>query len=97
MAIIQSGIMTVGGVKVMATEGRGITAEEWAERTADVIISISQDANPIIRQQAEAYKARLIRTLTYYMQQAIKSDRTTIYNAILDAGHPQLAEHIRRL
>ena len=31
------------------------------------------------------------------MREAIKSDRTTVYNAINDAGHPELAELIRRL
>ena len=28
---------------------------------------------------------------------AINSDRTTVYNAIMDAGHPELAKLIRRL
>jgi hypothetical protein len=32
-----------------------------------------------------------------YMRQAIRSDRTTVYNALIDAGHPELAELIRRL
>jgi hypothetical protein len=31
------------------------------------------------------------------MQQAVQSDRTSVYNALTDAGHPQLAELIRRL
>jgi len=31
------------------------------------------------------------------MKEAIKSDRTTIYNAIKQAGHEKLAEHVRRL
>jgi len=31
------------------------------------------------------------------MRQAIHSDRTTVYNALNDAGHPELAELIRRL
>jgi len=31
------------------------------------------------------------------MRQAIKSDRTTIYNKLMDASHPELAEAIRRL
>jgi len=31
------------------------------------------------------------------MREAIKSDRTTVYNALTDAGHKELAELIRRL
>jgi hypothetical protein len=31
------------------------------------------------------------------MRQAIRSDRTTVYNTLKDAGHPDLAELIRRL
>jgi hypothetical protein len=37
------------------------------------------------------------KVVAYYMRQAIKSDRTTVYNALMDAGHPELAELIRRL
>jgi hypothetical protein len=35
--------------------------------------------------------------IAHYMKEAIRSDRTTVYNAIKDAGHPELAELIRRL
>jgi hypothetical protein len=31
------------------------------------------------------------------MKEAVASDRTTVYNALVDAGHPELAELIRRL
>jgi len=31
------------------------------------------------------------------MKQAIQSDRTTVYNAIKDAGHEKLAEYIRKM
>jgi hypothetical protein len=31
------------------------------------------------------------------MREAIKSDRTTIYNALSDAGHQDLAELTRRI
>jgi len=37
------------------------------------------------------------KVIASYMKEAINSDRTTIYNAIKDAGHPELAELIRRL
>jgi hypothetical protein len=32
-----------------------------------------------------------------YMKQAVHSDRTTVYNALNDAGHPGLADLVRRL
>jgi len=31
------------------------------------------------------------------MKQTVRSDRTTVYNALTDAGHPELAELIRGL
>jgi hypothetical protein len=37
------------------------------------------------------------KVVAFYMREAIKSDRTTIYNALCDAGHPDLAEAVRRL
>ena len=61
------------------------------------LISVSDSTHPAIRDQANAYKAEMERTVAYYMRQAIRSDRTTVYNALIDAGHPKLAELIRRL
>ena len=87
----------VGSVFVQTTSGRGFTPEEVAERCLDKIISVSEDANPIIREQADAFRNHLRAVLVYYMKQAISSDRTTIYNALSDAGQKDLAEMIRRL
>ena len=75
-------------VEVQTTNNRGFTPEEIAERCVGHIISISETAHPTIREQALEYKQNL---------EAVQSDRTTVYNAIMDAGHPQLAELIRRL
>jgi hypothetical protein len=55
------------------------------------------DAPPVIREQAFAYRDKLESLLSFYMREAIKSDRTTVFNALNDAGHPELAELIRRL
>jgi len=90
---INSGIQ----VEVKTTQNRGFTPEEVAERCADKIISISDSANPLIRDQARAFKKHLIKVLSFYMREAIRSDRTTVYNALCDAGHKDLAELIRRL
>ena len=87
----------VGSVFVHTTSGRGFTPEEVAERCLDKIISVSEDANPAIRAQADAFRDQLRAVLVFYMKQAISSDRTTIYNALNDAGQKNLAEMIRRL
>ena len=84
-------------VQVKTTENRGLTPEEVAELCAEKIISISDDANPVIRDQAKAFRRRMVKVLEYYMRQAIRSDRTTVYNALIDAGQKDLAELIRRL
>ena len=84
-------------VEVHTTNRRGFTPAEIAERAADKIISISDDANPAIRAQAHAFRKQLVKVLENYMREAIKSDRTTVYNALTDAGHKELADLIRRL
>jgi len=84
-------------VNVHTTEKRGFTPEEVASRCVEKIVEVSDTAPPAIRDQARAFKAHLEKLIAFYMKEAIKSDRTTIYNAIKDAGYDQLAEHIRRL
>jgi len=84
-------------VGINTTENRGFTPDELAEQCVQKIISVSDDAHPGIRDQARAFSKHLEKLVEYYMRQAIRSDRTTVYNAIKDAGHPQLAELIRRL
>jgi hypothetical protein len=84
-------------VGVRTTENRGFTPEELAEQCVEKIISVSENAPPGIRDQAHAFSKHVETLVAYYMRQAIRSDRTTVHNAIKDAGHPQLAELIRRL
>jgi len=84
-------------VGVVTTQNRGQTPEEVAERCIKKIVGISATADPVIRQQAQAYKTHIEQVIVHYMKQAIQSDRTTVYNALLDAGEPKLADLIRRL
>ena len=85
------------GVEVHTTQNRGFSPEEVAERCADKIISVSDGAHPAIQAQAHAFKKRIVKLIEFYLREAVKSDRTTVYNALTDAGHPELAELIRRL
>ena len=84
-------------VEVHTTKNRGFTPEEVALRCADRIISISDQANPVLQQQAHAFKDNIAAVIAHYIKEAIQSDRTTVYNALNDAGEPKLAELIRRL
>ena len=84
-------------VWVRSTDNRGFTPEELAEQCVEKVISVSDNAHPGIRDQARAFSKHIEKLVAYYMRQAIRSDRTTVYNALNDAGHPELAELIRRL
>ena len=84
-------------VGVRTTTGRGFTPEELAAQAAERIVSVSDTAHPAIRDQAIAFKGNIEKLVAEYLKQAVRSDRTTVYNALQDAGHPKLAELIRRL
>jgi hypothetical protein len=83
--------------KVVTTENRGLTPEELAEQCADKLIFISDNASEEVKEQARAYRKNLISVLTHFMKRTVRNDRVTVYNAIIEAGYPDLAEHIRRL
>ena len=84
-------------VSVQTTQNRGFSPDEVAERCVGRLISVSDSAPPAIREQARAFQKSMETVVAYYMREAIRSDRTTVYNKLLDAGHPDLAEAIRRL
>ena len=84
-------------VSINTTDNRGFSPEELAEQCVEKVLSVSDNAPPGIRDQARAFSKHIEKLVAYYMRQAIRSDRTTVYNALQDAGHPDLAELIRRL
>ena len=84
-------------VNVHTTHNRGSTPEEVASRCADKIIQVGNNAPIEIQEQARAYKEHIEKVIAFYMKEAIKSDRTTVVNAIKNAGQEKLAELIRRL
>ena len=77
----------VGQVGVETTHNRGFTPEELSVDCTNKIISISQSADPVLRQQAEAFKVAIYNTILYYMKQAITSDRTTVTGLLRKQGH----------
>jgi len=89
--------MEVGSVNVATTSNRGFSTEEWTERILAKIIYIAEDSNPLLHQQAIEYKDSIRHILTVYLNLAIRSDRTTLYNLFIQQGHKDMAEILRRL
>ena len=87
----------IGEVVVQTTTNRGFSPEELAQRATDQIVTVSSEAEPIVRQQAEAFKSRIYHVVLGIINQAIKSDRTTLCNEFVQQGHPDIADILRRL
>ena len=87
----------IGDVVVETTENRGLSPEELAERAVEQIVSVSSSVDPVVRQQAEAFKNRIYHVVLGIIKQAIRSDRTTLSNEFIQQGHPELADLLRRL
>lgn len=81
-------------VQVITTNHRGFTPEEVASRAADRIVAVSEKASPEIAAQAQAFRDEIEAVLVKYMYEVIASNKTTVYNAIVNAGQPELAKLI---
>jgi hypothetical protein len=83
-------------VDVATSNDGGHPPEFWAKRAADRIVSISDSTDPNIAAQARVFRDQVEQVILFHMKQAISCDRTTVGQVITKAGHPELAEHIRR-
>jgi hypothetical protein len=91
------GSSQLNDVLVFTSENRGHSAEEMAEMALNKIMLVSEDAPPVIRDQAVAHRERLKEILIFYMKRMAQSERTTIWALMKKQGHDDLAEIIRRL
>ena len=88
---------TIGDIAVKTTNNKGLSPEYWTERIIDRLISISDNADPMVKAQAEAFKDNMTQVVLLYMKQAIASDRATIAGLLQKQGHKDMADIIRRL
>ena len=91
------GESNLGLITVKTEVNKGHDPEWWAEQLTNRICGISENAAPHIRQQAEAYKLAIYKTILYYMKQAITSDRTTVTGLLRKQGHSDLAKILMEL
>jgi hypothetical protein len=87
----------VGSVTVKTTNNKGLSPEYWTERIVNKIVSISDNADPVVKAQAEAFKETIQAFVLLYMKQAIASDRATVAGLLEKQGHKQMADIIRRI
>jgi hypothetical protein len=92
-----SGFTELGSVLVETTNGRGFSPEQWAERLLNKIIHVADTAPPAIRDQAIAFRESIRPAIVQHMKDAIRSDRTTLFNKLTQAGHPEVAKIIGTL
>jgi len=84
-------------VEVQTTSHRGWTPEEIADRALDRILHISKDVDEQVRAQALVFKEQIRQVLVLHMEEAVKSDRTTVCAELEKQGQKELASIIRKL
>lgn len=88
---------TIGSVKVKTTQNQGLSPEYWTERIVEKLVSVSDQADPMVKAQATAFKDKIYYVVLTYMKQAVASDRSTIAGLLDKQGHRDMADIIRRL
>lgn len=96
MLSVQSG-GAAGDVRAYSTSGRGLNVEELADMAMRKLIHVADTAAPALQDQARIFKESVRALMIAYMHQAIKSDRTTLYNKLRDAGNSEIAELILKI
>ena len=87
----------VGDIGVKTTHNKGLSPEYWTERVVERLVSISDNADPMVKAQAEAFKESITNLILLYMKQAVSSDRATVAGLLEKQGHKDMANIIRRL
>ena len=88
---------TIGSVTVKTTQNQGLSPEYWTERIVEKLVSVSDQADPMVKAQAMAFKDKIYYIVLTYMKQAVASDRSTIAGLLDKQGHRDMADIIRRL
>ena len=97
MGLFEAPSLEIGSVVVETTQNKGHSPEFWAKAAADRIVSVGGECHPLIAQQAAAFKESVRSTVMFYIQEAVKSDRTTLIAELERQGHADMANIIRSL
>ena len=87
----------LGRVGVKTTQNEGLSPEYWTERVMERLIAVSDNADPMVKAQANAYQEHIQSVALLYIKQAIASDRATMAGLLDKQGHKEMAKILRRL
>ena len=93
---VDSGLQ-IGQVETIVTGGRGLNPDELTKMIMPKLICIGPDVPADIRAAAEAQQERMAALVRHYFAQAQKSQNTTVFNILKNAGHDEAAELVRNL
>ena len=96
MFSVKGGIET-GFVTVVASNNGGLSDDQISEMATNKIIAVSETAPEPIRQQAQAFSDNVRNVVHYHIELARNEERATIAHKLREAGHPDLANTIRRI
>ena len=93
----QEGFPKLGVLEVATSNFGGHPPEFWADRITEKIVSVSEDNEPHIQEQARAYKDAIRQVCLIYIKNAIKSYKATLIQELLKAGEEDVAKIEKRI
>jgi len=87
----------LGSIEVVTQQHRGHPPEFWAEKCTARICGISENAEPHIRQQAEAYRLAIYEQVLYHIKEAMKSHVVTLNGELTIQGHEDMAKILKEI
>ena len=82
---------------VATSNDGGHDPDFWAKIVTDRLVSISENADPHVRQQAEAFRQQVYEVVLRGINSAIASDRTTLSVILRRQGHNHMADLLKEL
>ena len=92
-----NGGVEAGLIKIVSSDNGGLSNDQISEMAADRIVAVSETAPEPIRQQAQAFSENVRNVVHYHIELARREERATICHNLRKAGHPDLADTVRRI
>ena len=96
MSSVSGGLIT-GFATVVSSDNGGLSNDQISEMATNKIVAVSETAPEPIRQQAQAFSENVRNVVHYHIELARREERATICHNLRKAGHPDLADTVRRI